>query len=348
MGKLTKHNRIKALEKAWRRLYESNPDLSPFQAYDFNLIAERYSRLSPRRYHLKPVFYEYADDEGDTLLIAPLYVKNSLRGKTAFLFGDHMPASYSDFIYGMDLGQVDFDGAMAAIAKDLGNPLFCFNKVNESSQLSGFLLRTPTVDCQVRKNPCVMIPLSGDYESYWKGMSKSARQNLRTSRNRLRKDGLDCRMRLYVGNPLEPAVMEEIMAIYTKRFFGRRYGFLKSVLISFSKRRINPVTIALGRMETAFCSVLEIGGRSAAICTGFGRTGGKMVIPYLSMDESFSSYSPGGLLVEGTVKQLMDRGEFTAFDLGRGDEPYKTRYGGIKHANFAYTFHAGCGKKGAD
>ncbi len=333
-----KSRHLKSLEVDWNRLYESNPHLSPYQSYSFNLAVRSVTRLSPRRYNLTPVFFVFYGLQGEARLIAPLYVRKARNGTKVYLFTDFMPAGYSDLIYSPDLTQQEFDVALSVIATELGNPMFLFRKVNQQSLLNQFL-RCSNYDMHdIGRQTCVEIPRMSSYGKYWESLSKSTRQSIRTSINRLEREGYAWEVKLIQGEPLSSSTMRTLMDIYFKRYSQRGYRGLRSRLLAFSKRYLNPVTRALQHSDESFCAILEIEGTPAAFCAGFERQGGRLVIPFLSIDCDWGRYSPGGLLITEIMEWLHEQKMHSSLDLSRGGEKYKYRYGGKDHFNYNYEF----------
>src|SRR6056297_2587796 len=126
--KIYKHESINGLKNSWERIYNSNPRLSVYQDYELMKIISKYSRYSPRRYNLKPIFYEVFDDSGNTILIAPFYIKKKSGETFVYLLGDFVAVSYLDMIYYPELETAEFECAMRMISEDLGHPEFIFNK----------------------------------------------------------------------------------------------------------------------------------------------------------------------------------------------------------------------------
>lgn len=88
------------------------------------------------------------------------------------------------------------------------------------------------------------------------------------------------------------------------------------------------------QLQTQHCSlqaselfVLTIDGQIAAFMHVYIH-GKRVLMPKLAIDVSYSRYSPGILLVQETLKLLMERG-MEDFDMCRGDERYKMEVGGI-------------------
>ena len=339
--KIRKHEHPKHLEEAWRRLYASNSALSPYQDFDFMQIAYVYSRFSPRRFDLKPIFYEISDAAGETLLIAPLYIRRGMRQKTIYLFGDFVATSYLDMIYGPDLSLENFKGAMKKISEDLRWPVFCFNKINERSRLNDFIRTAYGDSLHIHPKPCVEIPFSEDYDAYFQGLRPSTRHSVRKAHRRIERAGLELRIEISQDGPVDKELLDKMMNLYNKRAAERIKNPLLSVPLGIAKKKINPMTLALGSLKHAFGSILYLDDKMAAICAGFHRRE-RIVLFYLGIDSDFGFYSPGGLLITETLKKLSSQGRFDVFDLTRGDEPYKFVYGGKATVNDDFIFKVSC------
>lgn len=85
----------------------------------------------------------------------------------------------------------------------------------------------------------------------------------------------------------------------------------------------------------ALTCVLYINGTIAAFLSGLVDNG-RMIVPRLSIDDSFKRYSPGMLLVIETIKHLIDSTDVTVLDLSQGKEQYKYNLGATEH--FSYRF----------
>ena len=349
MYKIIKHKRIDGLEKLWKNLYNKNPNLSCYQEFEFNRIIKKYSRFSLGRYDFKSVFYELIGSGNETRMILPLYIRRKNGIKEIHFFGEYTWTGYLDFIYAADLSYSEFKWAMEAVAKDVGKARYYLNKINETSILNGFIERyCGENDVCVQVNQCFQIPIKSNYHDYFQNLSKNTRQNIRTSHNRLEKDGLSYSVKIFANEKVDKRTLRGIISIYNKREASRRDGLVRNFVVGISKRFLNPITIGLGKLENSYCSVLYIDGKIAGFCAGFVQKGKKIVLPYLAINESFSRYSPGGLLITESIKYLTDNCEIEYFDLSRGEEPYKARYGGVLHRNFHYEFashSAGRGKE---
>ena len=85
----------------------------------------------------------------------------------------------------------------------------------------------------------------------------------------------------------------------------------------------------------AMTFVLYINGSMAAFMSGLSDSG-RLIIPRLSIDESFRRYSPGMLLVTEAIKYLIKSTDINVLDLSQGDEPYKYNLGATEHFSYRY------------
>lgn len=70
----------------------------------------------------------------------------------------------------------------------------------------------------VGSHECVDIFLESDYDSHFKQLSKSVRQNIRTAYNRMQKDGVDFDFHFYIGGKNIPAkIKRDSKRCYLKR-----------------------------------------------------------------------------------------------------------------------------------
>lgn len=85
-------------------------------------------------------------------------------------------------------------------------------------------------------------------------------------------------------------------------------------------------------------TVLLIDGKVGVFMQGFYNEGLKSFeIPQLAMNDEFSWYSPGLVLINETAKMFIADGRIRYIDLTRGTEKYKTDKGGQFYETHAIT-----------
>jgi CelD/BcsL family acetyltransferase involved in cellulose biosynthesis len=84
-------------------------------------------------------------------------------------------------------------------------------------------------------------------------------------------------------------------------------------------------------------SLVRIDGKLAAAMCGFLNQDGSWVLPKLAINMDFSRYSPGGILINESIKYIYENQiPITNVDLSRGEERYKYIYGGKQHLNYRF------------
>jgi hypothetical protein len=339
MFKLRIHTSLKKIRKKWIFLYEKNKYFSPYQSFEINLIIKNCKVFNLKRLFLKSFFIELLDSAGNTCMIAPLYLKKKKKYIEIYFFGDFCSTGYLDFIYADNISSDVFKIFFELITEKYGKVKFILNKLNERSILNNYLLSNEKdYKISVQKNVCVHIPLKETFDVYWDGLSKNTKQNIRTSRNRLEKDCLNFIINTSVDKQMPDKLLRELYNIYWKRALYRMVGSAKSHVPKFLRNYLYPIIVAHKKLNNVFYSVLRIEGNVAGFCSGFISKDKRIVVPYLAIDDHFSRYSPGGLLLVNTIKDLLEMKEFISLDLSRGDESYKYTYGGVEHINYHYEF----------
>lgn len=285
-------------------------------------------------------FGVYGDD-GEILLIAPLRI----HGNRARMVGNSESYNMSDLIY--DTEDCDLlEEAIGALLTYLRDRVCGKDYVFEwwflcEESLSWVALRNMrarglvTFDAEPVNN--VQIPLPESYESYVKGLSKHARQNLRTAGNRLERDGHTMEVHFYPIYEGNPGVRREArkafagyMDVYVKRREQRyhadrgRTWFLQRLLYRY---------LGYGWASAFFPMTLladiSIDGETAAFLKSYmDRPHRTVTVPVLAIDQKWGFYSPGILLVSEFVRHLISMGEIDTLSMGRGEEKYKFDMGG--------------------
>lgn len=178
--------------------------------------------------------------------------------------------------------------------------------------------------------------LMGDgYNAYYASLSKNTRQNIRTSYNRLEKDGKVLTSEFVRGCDLDSVTEDTIVNIYLRRRESHKNS--DSYIHKLFLKYFHYFTQASKRFEYSIYGIVRIDGEIAAFWNGFVSTDGRYVsCPRLAIDERFNKYSPGILLINETAKNLKGRFGIDDLDLSRGNQDYKMRMGGINY--YSYDF----------
>lgn len=308
---------FKSISKEWERLYKITPDVSPFLNPDAMSICVKYFYpyyIVNRCIPLFLLFYEH----GSIKAIAPMLKYSN--GKTE-LFG---------FANGFNESGMLFESegilpeCIRLIKETYGEALFL--KIDERSPLATFAQQ------DVHSTSNAEIRFGNDFDEYFKNLSKSVRQNVRTAYNRLSSDDNMVEIKVFAGDDELP--IDDIINLYSLRHekkYAVKTGFLKKW---FLKTQSFATQLYL-HSPNALTFVLYINGSMAAFMSGLSGND-RLIIPRLSIDETLKRYSPGMLLVVESIKYLIKSTDIRVLDLSQGQEQYKYNLGAVEHLSYRF------------
>lgn len=185
--------RIERIEALYRQFYAQSACASPYLSYDWIKNTGKGFR---DKHPLESVFsrlkiYLLYNDGGELRCIAPLLAEHQPgKRKKIKIAGYNTPAEPLDLVYPGDIKDEEFDFLFDAVTQSEKPDEYLFSPLMKDSLLAKY--------CSKRKNAAVKDEVSyrmflTDYDSWYAGLSKSVRQNIRTSYNRLNTDGNQCR-----------------------------------------------------------------------------------------------------------------------------------------------------------
>lgn len=327
------------LKHMYEKIYESNQTLSVYQSWDYlNFTGKGFTlRNLKGMIGLRERNFVLFQNE-EPIAIAPLLVRN----KNIYIRGMFTGAGELGFVYADSLTYENFVSFIEEMEKTLGKSCWCIDRVSEKSKLYDYWCRYAQCQKNVHmdKEICVEISVPEDYDSWYKGLSHSVRQNIRTSYNRIKKDGKDFSYELFVDKKIPNEVFKQILSVASRRAleYDRRKGKLL-YCIYYVLKSADPMLRFLRYCRYCTYGVVHIDGELAASFIALRHRDGRLVVPRLSYNSKFYRYSPGGILVNETMKHLCADelfADISSFDLSRGEEKYKYDYGGKEHYNYGF------------
>lgn len=310
---------IYQVKKYWLKIIQ-NSDIRFYQTYDFNKLCFEYrvtSISNIKKGNIKTSF-AVAFKNNVPICIAPLII-DLKPYPTVGLLGTGSNAAKLDFIYNSKTQKSDIIELFNICRKKYFDKKFSFIFVDEKSPLTECLEPTETFE-----NYAIKIET---YDDYFQSLSKSTRQNIRTAYNRMNKDNLKYALTRYDFNSLGiEEVIKECNIIYQKRrliWENKSEMPPKKVINKVRKRDIVYKTMRL--CPAAVIYTLLINNKIAAFFMGYEYRD-IIYIPRLAINDEFSKYSPGFIIINEYLKAV-NKVDYI-FDLGRGEESYKTKLKG--------------------
>lgn len=323
------------LQTTIEELYENNIYLTPYSEYKF-LDKIRKTANIRRLFESKKFRLEsYAVyDNDNAVLVAPLLVSKAM--KRIYLLGEFSSVGHLDFIYSASATVQEIESAIDLVLSNYPRYTFCANRISQFSILKEVFNAKNIFPTS--QDICVKIDLSS-YDEWYKSLKKSCRQNLRTSYNRLNSDNVELSFKLFVNETPPKKLWKDNISLFSKRILEHTKlpKYLLCPMVLFKRNEVFGKTLYKAK-NNIFASVI-LNGALAATLNGVIANDGRAIITRLSIETSFGRYSPGGLLLNETIKEVSSKYPFIkSIDLSRGDEPYKYTYGGENRYNYSYQF----------
>lgn len=343
--KIFKISEIDLLQDAWLQL-EKGLDMTYFQSYAWNLML---ARLNEGVRSKKFVLCYATVYRGDKIcLIAPLWIVRKTFGKFnqrgIYLFGRGQWSDYLNFIYN------DWDDELAVFLFQKIKETFkidtCyFENLQETSSLKQFITDYFQV-VEQNQSVCVALSLPNTKAEYTRLLSKNARQNLRTARNRADKDGLefvynfnDTQVNLSEFSKFRSVRVAEKNNWEGNTFKWRILNFVSTKILKrgwYKFREYNPFE---DDRRSRFLTLKTLqGDLCAAFNYGIDAPHQRIVMMAVATNEDYARYSPGMLLLHAFIEALIDSKSVETVDFTRGNERYKYVLGGTEHLINAIEF----------
>lgn len=325
------YKNIDDIETIWDSLVSRNPKLLPYMYYYYNkCICDSYWLYQLKGFQ-RPLFAVCYKDN-TPIFIAPL--AKSITGRFCKMLGDIQGSDNIDFIYASDIDREILGQCIESVRKTVGGEISC-SRINADSLVLDYI-RNIAPGHRIEPYPHVNVKFGDDFNEYFKGLSKNSRQNIRTSLNRIVKDGTTVEFKVaHTENEIA-----KVLDLYYSRMRNRyRIGMsaARIRLMEYIGRHFKHDTRSLTTSDNRFICYLEINGEMASCMLGLkNRQETLITVPRLSINDKFSKYSPGNLLIYECVKYLIDHTSIRNLDLSRGNEKYKYIMGGVEY--YTYTF----------
>ena len=271
---------------------------------------------------MMPIFY-VVYDSGKPLAIFPLFKKwfqHSYR-----LYGDRTGCAYLSIIHGKNISIEDITEAISLVKKEIRGDIEV-HRVQERTVFGEYMIRCGGEE---EEEPCVYIPTNKNYDEYIASLSKNSRNNIRRAYNRANRDGKKISFECRMGEECTSEDYQKTNIIYCKRQASKYYGIKKKLYYLFAKY----IDVAGKTHTIAFnwnwLFVVRIDGEIAAYVDTaiYNRT---VVLLRLAINEEFSFYNPGKVLVNELMRYMIENGQYDSFDLTHGNDRYKLEMGGIE------------------
>ena len=314
------------LRKGWQ-LLETGKDMSYFQTYDWY---ESINDITQSKGEV--VFIEVIKSE-KTLLIAPLWILRHtylfVNKCGCYFWGKNGYSDYLNFIY-TEFDENALNALFTFISKEYGITQYYLEFLQEGTDVVSYLAHSIPKLKKISFSYAT-ISLPNDVEEYSRGLSKHARQNLRTAHNRMIKDGLSFNSTISekCSDHLIRCKCEEIrkQRLANKKRSVRQHWSLKTKVHMFFDN--------LFRIKFSYKSVVDVeknGNLLLITCGddiaaffyyGYETQKKRVVVMTAGTNTKYARYSPGFYYMYQQIRNWIENGSVKTVDFTRGDEKYK-------------------------
>lgn len=324
-----KFYRFSPIKNDWKKLYDSNPELSPYQSDWYAEIAFSYYFSYSVKWQAVPLFLEIVDNEVPIMII-PLCKKLFKNEYT--MFGDEAGYGYIDFIYGEDIGQEKIEECFEILCRELKGNKISINCIREESLICQFLQKK----FEPKPTTCTCADLHNSYDEYLASLTKHDRHHIRNAYNRLENENKALSLKVYYKQSLPPEELSKIVELYASRRksrYERAGGKLNKIFFKY----LSICSVAMKKTDKFVHFILYIDDCPAAFYNGFlPRGNGAITIPRLSINIEYGRFSPGILLLNESIKKILELGIANKIDFMKGEERYKYEMGGQEHKYYNF------------
>lgn len=331
MIKIKKHYFVPPSKSKWNNMVTTSVYQTPFVQRKLAMSMPVYCVI--HRYI--PIYYEIIEN-GETMMIVPLckYV-----GENRFCnLGNVNGFQLFDIVYRKGLTEKRIDELLAHVLDALHLDSIEIVGLPENAQLYHSITRLAEMgELSVGISCSENVSISGamGYEHYYQSLSKNNRQNLRTAYNRMNRDCVRMQFEVITGRPVPRNAHKELMEVYYNRH-TLRYGVATSKIKRFYLLYFDFSTKCLQKHPQNFNAVLYLNGEIAAFMSGL-KDGDRdsVIIPRLSINDKYYKYSPGVVLINETMKYIIEDMDINVLDLSKGAEQYKLSMGGTIYPTYS-------------
>lgn len=336
MFKLRVYRSLIFLRPTWKKLDLSVRDTaSVYQSYYVNAVVKRRMLIYSLQEKYSVRYLELMED-GETLMILPVC---KYRGTKRYCsIGKFNGFQVYDFIYAQKMTPEKMRQCLSFVLKELSIEKISLFNVSPDSVLFTCLNASEKLldgyQVNLISNENVSIDTELDYDTWHSRLSKSTRQNLRTAYNRMNTDGVAMRFEIGRGEKIKSNVLDEFIELYCKRH-SSRYNVETSSLKKRYLRYLDFSTACLRSHPDNFYAAVYMNDKLAAFMSGMvEKNGTSAIIPRLSIEDEFSKYSPGMVLINETVQRISSDLQIRYLDLSKGAEKYKFSMGGQAYQTY--------------
>ena len=318
----------------WQTL-ECGKDMYFYQSFAWNtLLNNQFKSQWLKRFYRCIRYICIYDNKDKIRLIAPLRIKKLIKKREVIkeieLLGSDSFSDYVNLIYS-DLDDSVLDYFFEVLKCQWNGYTIRWRLIPKDSLFSDYLYsRYPGNVNDYYKSVVISLKYS-DFEDYYSKLSKSTRQNYRTSCNRMAKDEIDFKIRVF-NNLRDNALIDKLLLDinYERTIEKNQDRFnskIKRLRERYSLKHKSIVRDMMKQLENSWTLIAYINDDEAGFLTGV-KCDDRIHVMMNKVNTRYEFYSPMIVAIIKYIEEMFKTGDVKTMDFGRGTEQYKYRLGG--------------------
>ena len=327
---VTSQKEFTELKPAWENLFQSNPNHTPYQSWEWNFTWWKHFG-APERLRLF-----VAEEDGKLIGIAPFFLRKRFYG---------WPLPHLGFIGQKRTDYLDFV-VRAGSETNFFQQLFKYLQENRSEWMFVELKDVPDTSTNLpffyqevgkvfpvlgweAQRLCVTVPLTNDWESFLNTLGKRTRKDVGYDRRFFEKN-VASEFKIFTNSSAVFDGLKDLIAVYRTRWQEEKGATRFEVdAVAKFEREICELFSHAGwyRLYLLYANKEPVAG-----LLGYVRNNKYFADSY-AHSPAYHKYSVGNVLLGMAIEDCI-KNQWTELDLTRGDESYKLRWNGQTKRNY--------------
>jgi len=329
------------LKDLWQKL-ETGNDMTIYQSYDWNLLLYREETVADLNKAFSGVHIVICWEGGTPVCLVPLIINkhsvrigNHGREKGIYLLGYKSYSDYLNIIY-KDITEDVIIKLLSKIQSFYAGYQMLFTDILANTLFGKVLVDQRIGD--ITESIAVEVVRREDLESYNSLLSKSVKQNLRTARNRMLRDGYKYSFEIFTGT-LNEELINDLVGLHLRRMrtkntdttsISKKIESSIDIFLRARKEKINNVVReSMKCMKQSFCEVVYLNEKIAGFLYGLHDRKAIRIMQNC-VNDNFRFYSPMFRGAYDYIVSTYNDNNVEIVDFTRGNEQYKYNLGGTE------------------
>ncbi len=339
---------LEKLHDIWRRLSQGT-DMTVFQSWEWNelLFEEEKNRFLSTLFTTIYVYISYREDQAAALLPVICQKRSNRtkwfgRKRGLYLLGHESWSDYLNAVYDDAATQEDLLAMIHRAKEDFHGYLFYATDIRENTLFCDCMQKAQA--SVTKERIAVQVDLIESKEDYEHSLTKNVRQNLRTAKNRMVKDGFIYDLEV-MGKTQDETLLHRLTELHiarmkeknnnTEDLFHRVSSGIRIAYRARREKKNNIITESMKRMEASCLVIVRLNDDIAGYLYGlYDRQTVRIMQNCVKAEYRF--YSPMFRGAYDFILSQYDSDHPMKVDFTRGNEKYKYDLGGKEITLFSY------------